>query len=256
MLSGRVAVVTGAASGIGRASAEALARAGASVVVADIDEVGSRSVVDSIEADGGSAIAFRTDVTEHEECAALMKRAVDAFGALHILHANAGIALPFRGDGFAPDIDPEAWDRVIKVNLSGVFYCAHYAIPAMIASGGGSIINTASSMATLPLGGLDGYAASKGGVAMLTKSMAAGCGPLGIRVNAIGPGYVDTPMNEMIFGNADLAAAFASGHADGNLQTSEEIGDLVVFLASDASRSLNGALITCDRGWTSFKRPV
>ena len=111
-------------------------------------------------------------------------------------------------------------------------------------------------MATLPLGGLDGYAASKGGVAMLTKSMAAGCGPLGIRVNAIGPGYVDTPMNEMIFGNADLAAAFASGHADGKLQTSEEIGDLVVFLASDASRSLNGALITCDRGWTSFKRPV
>ena len=133
MLSGRVAVVTGAASGIGRASAEALARAGASVVVADIDEVKSRSVVDSIEAEGGRAIAFRTDVTEHEECAALVKRAVEEFGALHILHANAGIALPFRGDGFAPDIDPAAWDRVIKVNLSGVFYCAHYAIPAMIA---------------------------------------------------------------------------------------------------------------------------
>lgn len=256
MLSGRVAVVTGAASGIGRASAEALARAGASVVIADIDEVGSRMVVDAIAAEGGHAIAFRTDVTEHEECAALIKRAVDEFGALHILHANAGIALPFRGDGFAPDIDPAAWDRVIKVNLSGVFYCAHYAIPEMTKAGGGSIINTASSMATLPLGGLDAYAASKGGVAMLTKSMAVGCGPLGIRVNAIGPGYVDTPMNEMIFGNVELAAAFASGHADGSLQTSEEIGDLVVFLASEASRSLNGALITCDRGWTSFKNPL
>jgi 3-oxoacyl-[acyl-carrier protein] reductase len=124
----------------------------------------------------------------------------------------------------------------------------------MADTGGGSIINTASSMAHLPLGGLDGYAASKGGVALLTRSMAPSCGRLGIRINAISPGYVDTPMNEMIWGSAALKEGFELGHATG-LQTTEEIADVVVFLASDASRSLTGALLTCDRGWTAFKSP-
>jgi NAD(P)-dependent dehydrogenase (short-subunit alcohol dehydrogenase family) len=121
-------------------------------------------------------------------------------------------------------------------------------------SGGGSIVNTASSMAHVPLGGLDGYAASKGGVAQLTKSMAPSCGRRGIRVNAISPGYVDTPMNALIFGNDEVKAAFDAGHASG-LQTPEEIAEVVVFLASDASRSFNGAVLNCDRGWTSFKMP-
>jgi NAD(P)-dependent dehydrogenase (short-subunit alcohol dehydrogenase family) len=255
VLAGRVAIVTGGASGIGRASAAALAGAGATVVVADLDETGARTVAEDIERDGGRATAMRVDVGDVEDCGRLVTATVAEFGGLHILHANAGIAMPFRGDAFTPDADPEVWDRVIRVNLSGVFYCCHHAIPAMVRSGGGSIITTGSSMSTLPLGGLDAYAASKGGVAMLTKSMAVGCGPLGVRVNAIGPGYVDTPMNGVILDVPELTAAFAAGHADGNLQTPEEIGDLVVFLASDASRSLNGALLTCDRGWTSFKRP-
>ena len=123
-----------------------------------------------------------------------------------------------------------------------------------IAKAGGGSINTASSMAHLPLGGLDGYAASKGGVAMLTKSMAVGCGAMNIRVNAISPGYVDTPMNSLIFGNDTFREGFAKGHATG-LQTPEEIAELVVFLASDASRSLTGAVLNCDRGWTAFKQP-
>jgi NAD(P)-dependent dehydrogenase (short-subunit alcohol dehydrogenase family) len=109
-------------------------------------------------------------------------------------------------------------------------------------------------MAHLPLGGLDGYAASKGGVALLTKSMAVGCGMLNIRVNAISPGYVDTPMNALIWQSDEMKAAFAKGHATG-LQTPEEIADLVVFLASDESRSLTGAVLNCDRGWTAFKQP-
>ncbi len=124
----------------------------------------------------------------------------------------------------------------------------------MTEAGGGSIINTASSMATLPLGGLDGYAATEGGVAVLTKSMAPNAGRVGVRVNAIAPGYVDTPMNSLIWGNDDVKHTFDLGHASG-LQDPEEIAEVVVFLASDASRSFNGALLTCDRGWTSFKQP-
>jgi NAD(P)-dependent dehydrogenase (short-subunit alcohol dehydrogenase family) len=252
-LDGRIALVTGAGSGLGRASAIALAAAGATVVVSDIDEEGGAGTVDSVRAAGGEARFVAADVADASACGDLVEAAVDAYGGLHVLHNNAGVAWPFR-DGFTPDVTPEVWDRVIAVNLSGTFYCAHHAIPHLARSGGGSIINTASSMATLPLGGLDGYAASKGGVALLTKSMAAGCGPLGIRVNAIGPGYVDTPMNAVIWSSDELKAGFARGHATG-LQTPEEIADLVVFLASDASRSLTGALLTCDRGWTSFKAP-
>ncbi len=164
-----------------------------------------------------------------------------------------GVAWPGR-DGFAPDIDPAEWDRVISINLNGTFYCCHYAVPEIAKAGGGSIINTASSMAHLPLGGLDGYAASKGGVALLTKSMAPSAGRLGIRVNAISPGYVDTPMNDLIWGNDDVKHAFDLGHATG-LQDPDEIADVVVFLASDASRSLTGAILNCDRGWTAFKQP-
>jgi NAD(P)-dependent dehydrogenase (short-subunit alcohol dehydrogenase family) len=249
----KVAIVTGGGSGLGRAGAQALARAGAAVLVSDINEAGARGTVDAIAQQGGRAWAYAADAGSPADAEGMVRAAVDAFGALHILYNNAGIAVPFQ-DGFTPAIEPEVWDRVIRVNLSSVFYCSRYAIPEIARAGGGSIINTASSMAHLPLGGLDGYAASKGGVAMLTKSMAVGCGPLNIRVNAISPGYVDTPMNDLIFGNEQLKEGFAKGHATG-LQTPEEIADLVVFLASDASRSLTGAVLNCDRGWTAFKQP-
>ncbi len=253
VLDGKVAIVTGAGSGLGRAGAQALARAGAKVLVSDLNEAGAQETAAQITAAGGAARAVAADAGSAADAERTVRAAVDAFGALHILYNNAGIALPFE-DGFTPNVEPEAWDRVIRVNLSSVFYCAKYAIPEIAKAGGGAIINTASSMAHLPLGGLDGYAASKGGVAMLTKSMAAGCGALNIRVNAISPGYVDTPMNALIFGSDEMKQAFARGHATG-LQTPEEIADLVVFLASDAARSLTGAVLNCDRGWTAFKQP-
>ena len=252
-LDGRIAIVTGAGSGLGRAGALALARAGARVVVSDINNDNGAATAAAINSAQGQARFIAADVGEPAQCEQLVRETVAAYGALHILYNNAGIALPFD-DGFTPRIDPAVWDRVIRVNLSSVFYCSHYAIPEMAKAGGGSIINTASSMAHLPLGGLDGYAASKGGVALLTKSMAPGCGMLNIRVNAISPGYVDTPMNAVIWQSDEMKAAFAKGHATG-LQTPEEIAEVVVFLASDAARSLTGAVLNCDRGWTAFKQP-
>lgn len=252
-LSGKVAIVTGGGSGLGHAGALALARAGARVMVADIDGDSAARTVAEIRAAGGEARAAQADAGLAADAERAVADTASAFGALHVLYNNAGVAWPLR-DGFTPNVDPKVWDDVIRINLSSVFYFCHYAIPLMTAAGGGSIINTASSMAHLPLGGLDGYAASKGGVAMLTKSLAAGCGAVNIRVNAISPGYVDTPMNEIIFGSPELKAGFAAGHATG-LQSPEEIADLVVFLAGDASRSLTGAVLNCDRGWTAFKQP-
>jgi len=231
----------------------ALAAAGARVLASDLDEAGLQETAALIAARGGQARVLVADAGSAADAARTVQAAVDAFGALHVLYNNAGVAWPGR-DGFAPMVEAEVWDAVIRINLSSVFYHARCAIPEIARAGGGAIINTASSMAHLPLGGLDGYAASKGGVALLTKSLAVGCGPMNIRVNAISPGYVDTPMNALIFGSDAFREGFAKGHATG-LQTPEEIADVVVFLASDASRSLTGAVLNCDRGWTAFKQP-
>jgi NAD(P)-dependent dehydrogenase (short-subunit alcohol dehydrogenase family) len=251
-LDGRVAVVTGAGSGLGRASAIALAAAGASVAVSDVDESGGVDTVATIEREGGTASFIPADVSRAGDCEALMAQATARHGRLDVLHANAGIS----GAGAdTADLAPTAlWDRVVAINLSGVYYCCHFALEHMTDGDGGSIIATASSMASLPLGLTDAYAASKAGVASLVKSMCVTAGARGVRVNAIGPGYVDTPMNAMIWDLPEIKAGFERGHATG-LQTPEEIADVVVFLASDASRSLTGALITCDRGWTAFKSP-
>jgi NAD(P)-dependent dehydrogenase (short-subunit alcohol dehydrogenase family) len=254
VLAGKVAVVTGAGSGIGRASARALAAAGAAVVVSDVDDDGGAETVALVEGAGGTASYVHCDVSVAAECGALVATAVDTFGGLDVLHANAGVSLPFA-DGFSPSIDPDVWDKVIGINLSGVFYCCHHAIPAIAERGGGSIVTTASSMAVLPLGGMDAYAASKAGVAGLTRSLAPMCGPLGIRVNALCPGYVETPLTGVIQESDELAPAFADGHAEPGWQTPEEIADVVVFLASPAGRSFTGAVLTCDRGWVQFKQP-
>jgi NAD(P)-dependent dehydrogenase (short-subunit alcohol dehydrogenase family) len=253
-LENRIVIVTGAGSGLGRAGALAFAREGARVVVSDIDPAGGGETVELIRAEGRTARFVRTDVGQSADAKALVDTTVAAYGGVDVLYNNAGVA-PVGRDGFTPYIAEADWDWVLRVNLTSVFLCCKHAIPVMAHRPGAAIVNTASSMAVLPLGMVDAYAASKAGVAGLTKSLAAGCGALGIRVNAICPGYVDTPMNALIFGNDTIRDAFAKDHAMG-LQPPEEIAKMVVFLASDDASSLTGAVLTCDRGWTAFKRPA
>jgi len=253
-LKGRIAIITGAGSGLGRAGALAFAAEGARVVVSDIHPARGEETTALVRRAGGEATFIRADVGRPAEAKALVDETAARLGGLDILYNNAGIALMGQ-DGFTPFIAEDDWDRVIRVNLTSVFLCCKYAIPAMAHRPGAAIINTASSQAVLPVGMVDAYAASKAGVVGLTRSMAPGCALMGIRVNALAPGYVDTPMNVLIFDNPQLREAFAKEHATG-LQPPEDVARVAVFLASDEAVGLTGAVLTCDRGWTAFKRPA
>ncbi|HLK11815.1 MAG TPA: SDR family oxidoreductase [Candidatus Binatia bacterium] len=253
-LENRIAIVTGAAAGIGRAGALAFAREGARVVVSDIDSAGGEETVGLVRAAGGEATFVHADAGVAADAAALVEAAVGRYGGVDVLWNNAGIA-PLGRDNFTPFIEVEDWERVLRVNLTSVFLCSKYAIPVMAGRPGAAILNMASSMAVVPLGMTDAYAASKGGVATLTRSMAPGCALMGIRVNALAPGYVETAMTRVIFADEGMRQAFAKEHATG-LQTPEEIAALAAFLVSDDARSLTGAVLTCDRGWSAFKRPA
>src|SRR5690606_27870890 len=189
--SGKVAIVTGGASGIGAAVVEKFAGNGAKVVVADFDEVGGRAMVDKLTADGKTASFFKVDVAEPDQVEAMVRHAVDTYGGLHIAVNNAGI-----GGASAPtgEYGIDDWKKVIDINLNGVFYGLRYQIPAMLESGGGSIVNIAAILGSVGFASAPAYVAAKHGVVGLTKNAAIEYATRGIRVNSVGPGFIKTPL--------------------------------------------------------------
>ena len=248
-LSGRVAIVTGAAAGIGAACAGAYAAQGARVVVADIDAATGAATVAAIAAAGGEAQFRRLDVADSAGCAALVEWTVATFGAIDIMHANAGIEL-CRSVWDTTDAE---WDRVIGVNLSGSFYCARAAMQAMRTAGRpGAVLLTASPHAFMTSREIAAYAASKGGQVALMRALALEGAPFGIRVNDILPGAIETPMlhREAASTNdpAALLATFAAAQPMGRLGQPEDVAKAACFLVSDAASFVTGTCLAADGG--------
>ena len=253
-------IVTGAGSGIGQAAARLFAAEGAHVLCADIDGDSAQATAAGI---GDRAIAMRVDVTEPDDCAAMVERAVAAFGGLDSVYANAGIA----GSGRAGDLDIEDWNRVIAVNLTGVWLSVKFAIPHLIEAGGGSLVLQASVGGVIGVPGIAPYAAAKAGVIGLARQMAVDYGPDGIRVNAICPGTVPTPLVRATYekgggfaavanvapgaGIDEMIEASAVRNPLGRLGTTTDIANLALYLASDESSWVSGTAITIDGGMSA-----
>jgi NAD(P)-dependent dehydrogenase (short-subunit alcohol dehydrogenase family) len=245
----RVALVTGAAGGIGRATALAFARAGARVVVADINAAGADETAQLVTQAGSEAIAVRTDVTESAAVAALIQRCIDAFGRLDYAHNNAGVAYASL-DEMTPTADQreDVWDRIINVNLKGVWLCMKHELPRMVAQSGGAIVNTASVLGLVGSKGNAAYVASKHGVAGLTKTAALEYARYGIRVNAVCPGVIRTAMVAPIFENPKYERAWINSQAIRRPGEPEEVANAVVWLCSDAASFVTGHMMTVDGG--------
>jgi NAD(P)-dependent dehydrogenase (short-subunit alcohol dehydrogenase family) len=246
MLEAKIGLVTGGGSGIGRSTALLFAREGARVAVADRNGESALETVGLIEAEGGQAIAIEADVSEESSVETMIDRTVEAFGGLDCASNNAALGAGFDS---LTELDRERWDRCIAVTLTGVWLCLKYEIPAMLASGGGSIVNISS------LSGIQGeanqvaYASAKGGVNALTATAAAEFAQRGIRINAVAPGGIETPGIAMYFEKVpDVRAATVATHAMRRLGRPEEIADAVVYLCSDRSSFMTGHVMVVDGG--------
>src|SRR5512133_835607 len=245
----KVALVTGAAAGSGRQSALAFAREGATVAVVDVTEAGGNETVSLIQGAGGTAKFFRCDVSKAAEVEKLVKDVVAAFGRIDCAHNNAGIE---GKQAATADCTEETWDRTIAVNLKGVFLCLKYEIPQMLKQGGGAIVNTASVAGLVGFVGLPAYNASKGGVIQLTRGAALEFAKQNVRVNAVCPGVIKTPMVDRITGGTpEGEAAFAAGEPVGRLGKPEEIATAVVWLCTDEASFVTGIPMPVDGGWVA-----
>jgi len=244
-LDGKVAVVTGGASGIGLATVKRMAAENAKVLLADYAKQGAE-VATAMKAEGYDVEFCHVDVSNEEQVAAMVARAVELWGRLDIIVANAGIG----SLGKADELTAQAWNQVIGINLTGVFFCAKHAIAAMRKSGGGSIINTASILGHVGFPGATAYAAAKAGVVNLTRTMAVDYAKEKIRVNAICPGFIETPMVQNGL-TADQLQWIAGLHPMGRLGKPEEIANAILFLASDEASFVTGTSLLADGGYTA-----
>ena len=247
----RVAIVTGAGSGIGEASAIRLAEEGAKVVCADINEASAQKTAHDIVASGGVAHAFAIDISDSSRCNAIVADTVAKYGSVDILVNNAGVNLP----GVFHEVSDEIIDKTLSVNVKGAMYLSRAVIPHMLKSGRGSIVNMSSVNGLVSEPFLSVYSASKGAIVMLTRGIALDYAKTGIRCNAICPGWVDTPINhahaKMLGGLDHVYSTISSFQPIGRPGTSREIAHLVLFLASDESSFITGSVISADGGMTA-----
>jgi NAD(P)-dependent dehydrogenase (short-subunit alcohol dehydrogenase family) len=243
---GKVALVTGGSSGIGRAAAEAFARAGARTVVSDVDEAGGNETVEAIQAAGGTATFVKCDVSSAADVENMVRHARSAYGRLDCAFNNAGIEGELAN---TVDCTEENWDRTLEINLKGVWLCMKYEIPVMLEHGGGSIVNCASVAGLVGFRNLPAYCASKGGVVELTRATALEYSDAGIRVNAICPGVIRTPMVERVTaGNPEVEAQYTALEPIGRMGEPDEIADAALWLCSDHSSFIIGHALAADGG--------
>lgn len=244
-MDGKVAIVTGAAAGIGRCAAQLFAQRGASVAVADVDAQGGTETVRGIKAAGGHAFFIETDVSRVDHVQQMVRKTVEAFGRLDYGFNNAGIEL---GRPPLPEYPEESWDRLLAVNLTGVWLCMKYEITEMLKRGGGAIVNTASLAGLFGMPAHYGYVAAKHGVVGITKSAAIEFAPRGIRVNAVCPAIINTAMTAK-FCDAETLKALASMHPLKRIGEPSEVAEVAVWLCSDAASYVTGAAVPIDGGF-------
>lgn len=260
-LQDKVAIVTGAGQGIGRATARLMAAEGARVIVSDVNEQTGEQVAGAIRDDGGEATFVRADVADSEDVQALMRAVEETYGALHVLHNNAGVHetnfTTEQAQSF--ELSEEIWDRVVAINLKGTWLCSKYAVALLERSGGGAIVNASSigGLIGYPMGGA--YGPSKAGVVQLTRVMALELAPKNIRVNCYAPGNTDTPMVSKYYDTAPpgeqemIKQQLLGTHMFARLGEPEEVARLVVFLASDESSMMTGSCTTIDLGTLAWR---
>ena len=251
-LEGKIALITGGASGQGRAAAVRFAAEGATIVLSDVNEDGGTQTMHMVQENGGEALFVAADVSMESQAAEMVQAAVRQYGALHILYNNAGI-VGHDVDTDVTRLSVDTWDRILNINLRGIFLGSKYGVPALIESGGGSVINTASIAGLIgsPFAG-HAYTASKGGVIALTRAMAMAYASQGVRVNAICPGGVDTPMVASLQQRQGMQEQFAAAHPIGRLGTADDIASMAIYLASDESSWVTGSIFTIDGGRTAM----
>lgn len=251
ILQGKSIIVTGAGGGIGRATSLVLADAGASVIVSDINDVEARSTLGALRARGGTGTFVKADLAAEDDVRKLVDQAVSTYGRLDGAFNNAGLeqcALPLH------ELTTAQWERAIRVDLTSVFWCLKYQVIAMLASGGGAIVNTASSLGQVAIQNASEYIAAKHGVVGITRAAGAEYGSRGIRVNAVLPGIIRTPMISRLTEDARFSAFFGKlkdRHPIGRFGEPSEIGEAVKWLLSDAASFMNGAAMTVDGGYLS-----